>query len=278
MAETKAYYPRKMMASLVFGWLFLILVYFFSTNSLLSQLQAPVLISPQSDNTYWMLHIFRIPQWLLQHYGVSLAFDIILTVSCITCIFVPDQRFFTWITVAGVWLLYICYCSAAGKHYAQIGYLLAPIPFLALRNYKFDFLWDGLRYWVCFLYVGAGIFKLYYGGFASPDNMSHILEQMNADWFIFNSKGMQADTIRYLIDHPGISQWLFRLACLADLSLLVGFFTKKFDKWLLFALVIFHLGNLLLLHISFIEQSLIFAPFLPWQRLAIYFHSTHSND
>ena len=278
MAEPLIYYPRKMMASIVFGWLFLILVYFFSTNSLLSQLQSPVLISPQSDNSFWLLHIFRIPQWLLQHYQVALAFDILLTVSCIVCIFVPNQHVFTLITVIGVWLLYICYCSAAGKHYAQIGYLLAPIPFLAIKQYKFDLLWEGLRYWVCFLYASAGVYKLYYGGFAYTYNMSHILQQMNAEWFLFHSKGIQADVIRYLIDHPHLSQWLYRLACLADLSLITGFFTKKFDIWLLFSLLIFHLGNFFLLHISFIEQSLIFVPLLPWHRLAKYFQITTSND
>lgn len=266
------------MASIVFGWLFLILIYFFSTNSLLSQLNAPVLITPESDNTYWLLHIIRIPQWVLQHKSVALAFDILLTVSCIVCIFVPDQRLFTWITIGGVWLLYISFCSAAGKHYAQIGYILAPIPFLAIKPFKFDLLWEGLRYWVCFLYASAGIYKIYYGGFAYPLNMSHILQQMNAEWFIFNSKGLQADTISYLIHHPGISQWLYRLACIADLSLLLGFFTKKWDTWLLLGLVTFHLGNLFLLHIPFIEQSLIFVPFLPWKQLANYLHPTYSND
>lgn len=278
MEETVPYYPRKLMAPIIFGWLFFILVYFFSTNSLLSQLEQPVLIDPESDNTYWILHFLRIPQWFLQHYGVALAFDILLTVSCIICIFVPDQRFFTWVTVVGVWILYICFCSAAGKHYAQIGYLLAPIPFLALNKVKFDILWEGLRYWVCFLYVSAGLYKIYYGGFAYTLNMSHILQQMNAEWFLFNTTGLQADIINYLILHPGISQWFYRLATLVDLSLVIGFFTKRIDKWLFLSLLSFHLGNFFLLHISFIEQSLIFAPLLPWKRWALYFHSTNSND
>lgn len=278
MEATDTYYLRRMMASIIFSWLFLILIYFFSTNSLLSQLQSPVLIDPESDNTFWVFHILRIPQWLLQNYGVSLLFDIVLTISCIISIFVPDQRIFTWITVAGVWLLYICYCSAAGKHYAQIGYLLAPIPFLAIKPLKFDLLWEGLRYWVCFLYVSAGIYKIYYGGFAYQFNMSHILQEMNAEWFLFNNQGFQAKTISYLINHPGISQWLYRFAAMIDLSLFIGFFTKKFDKWLLLGLVLFHLGNFFLLHIGFIEQSLIFAPFLPWRRMATFLQSTNSND
>ncbi|CAN5684866.1 hypothetical protein BH11BAC3_BH11BAC3_17680 [soil metagenome] len=276
--STQLYYPRQLMAPIIFIWLFIILIYFFSTNSLLSQLQQPVLISPQSDNSFWLLHILRLPQWILEHRGMALAFDIILTSSCIICIFVPDQRIFTWITVIGTWLLYVCYCTAAGKHYAQIGYLVVPISFLALKKEKFSLLWEGIRYWICFLYTCAGLYKLYYGGFAYSLNMSHILQQMNAEWLFFNPTGIQATIIHYLADHQGISQWLYRMAAMIELSLIIGFFTNKFDRLLIIGLFVFHLGNFLLLHIPFVEQSLIFAPFFPWKKWAVNFHTTNGND
>ncbi len=266
------------MARVVFGWLFAVLVYFFFNNSLLSQLQQPVLVYPGSDNTFWLLHILDVPQFLLYHYTAALAFDILLTCSCIICVVLPQQRLFTWISIIGVWILYIAYCSAAGKHYAQIGYLLAPIPFLALRAQKFDLLWNLFRYWVCFLYVSAGLYKLYYGGFGYEQNMSHILVQENAEWFIFNKTGLQHTVIDWLIQHPGFSQWLYRGAVLTDLALITGFFTRRFDKWLLAGLLAFHLGNLFLLHISFVEQSLIFSPFLPWQQWAERLQINNSDD
>ena len=266
------------MARLVFSWLFLILVYFFINNSLLSQLQQPPLIYPGSDNSFWLVHILHIPQFLLHHYWAALTFDVVLTCSCIICIIVPQQRLFTWITVTGVWLLYFCYCSSAGTHYAQIGYLLAPLPFLALGAVKFDILWNLLRYWICFLYLSAGLYKIFYGGFGFSGNMSNILLQTNAEWFVFYKEGIRFDLYHYLIQHPGISQWFYRLATVVDLACIIGFFTKKFDKWLLAGLLFFHIGNLLLLHISFVEQSLIFAPFLPWHKWANYFQTNKTDD
>lgn len=256
------------MARVIFGWLFIILVYFFFTNSLLSQLQQPVLIYAGSDNTFWLLHILNIPQFLMQHYWAALCFDVILTCSCIICIIIPQQRCFTWITVAAVWILYIAFCSAAGKHYAQIGYLLTPIPFIVLKPQKFDLLWNLFRYWVCFLYFSAGLYKIYYGGFGYGNNMSNILLQDNAEWFVFNTKGPSYQGISYLVEHPAISQWFYRITAFFDLAMLTGFFTKRFDKWLLTVLLFFHIGNFFLLHISFVEQSLIFAAFLPWQNWA----------
>lgn len=256
------------MARAVFSWLFLILLYFFFNHSLVSQMQQPVLIYPGSDNTFWLFHILNIPQFLMHHYWAALAFDILLTCSCIVCIVIPQQRIFTWITIAGIWILYIVFCSAAGKHYAQIGYLLAPLPFLALGKIKFDLLWNLFRYWVCFLYVYAGLSKIYYGGFGYADNMSHILQQDNAEWFVFNTEGILYNVIHYLSENPAVSQWFYRIAAFFDLLLLIGFFTKRYDKWLLAGLLCFHIGNFFLLHISFVEQSLIFAAFLPWQKWA----------
>lgn len=278
MTASLPYYDRSFMARVVFAWLFGVLVYFFSIHSLLSQLQEPVMIYPGSDNTFWFFHALHIPQFLLHHHSIALAFDVLLTCSCLICVFVPDQRLFTWITVAGVWLLYITYCSAAGKHYAQIGFLLAPIPFIALPQKKFTLLWECFRYWVCFLYFSAGVYKIYYGGFTAHDNMSNILMQMEGDWFLFHKGGLQADTILFLIKHPEWSQWFYRLVVVIDLALIIGFFTRKYDHWLLIALVSFHAGNLFFLHIPFVEQSLIFAPFLPWHRWSRSFKSTTDND
>ncbi|MBL0056643.1 MAG: hypothetical protein IPP31_10750 [Chitinophagaceae bacterium] len=255
----------------------MILVYFFYNHNLLSQLQKPPLIYPGSDNSFWLLHMTGLPQFLLRHHMAALLFDIGLTCSCLICIFIPQQRFFSGLTVIGVWILYICFCSAAGKHYAQIGYLLAPLPFLVIKPGRFDLLWDLFRYWVCFLYVSAGLYKIWYGGFTFEGNMSQILLQGNADWFIFNRSGLQYDLIRYLIGHESIAQALFWLATLSELALVIGFFTRRFDRWLLAGLVAFHLVNLLLLHISFVEQSLIFAPFLPWHKWAGSFQTNHTD-
>ncbi len=278
MTANAPYYPRSFMARAIFTWLFLVLVYFMVNHTLLSQMQQPVLVAPGSDNTFWLLHILNIPQFLLRHHWAALSFDIVLTTACLICVFVPAQRWFTWITVIGVWILYICYCSAAGKHYAQIGYLLPPLAFLALAPVKFDMAWQLVRYWVCFLYVSAGLYKLYYGGFTTGGHMANILAETNAGWFMHHTDGMQAGTIRYLAEHPALSQWLYRLTTLVDLSLLAGFFTRRFDGWLVSGLIIFHTANFFLLHISFIEQSLIFAPFLPWVKWATYIQSKKGND
>ncbi len=267
MKDVLTYEQRELRARIVFAWLFLILVYFFLTHTLASQLERPATIYPGSDNSFWLLHLLNVPQYVMSHTVPALLFDIVLTCGCIICFIVPGQRFFTRIVVCLIWLLYVIYSSAAGKHYAQIGYLIPPVAFLAYSPERFTLLWKAVRYWICFLYVSAGFYKIYYGGFTTPANMQHILEQMNAEWLLFNREGLQYSCIRYLLDHPQTAQVLFMLATCCDLLLLVGFFTTRYDRLLLWALVLFHCANYFLLHISFVEQSLIFAPFLPWRKI-----------
>jgi hypothetical protein len=257
---------RNFRMRIIFSWLFLILVHFWRTQSLPGQLAGAPLVFPESDNSYWVYLLSGWHNLLIHHAWVGMAFDVLVTSSCLICILVPEQRLFTWITVLGSWIIYLAFCTVAGKHYAQIGFLLMPMAFLALQPARFSLTWDLVRYWICILYGTAGLYKIYYGGFAASDNLSPILMQMNADWFHFHPTGVQASVLRYLIDQPDIAQLFYRLTVLVDLLAWVGLFTRKADRWILLGLLSFHLANWGLNHISFVEQSLIFAPFLPWER------------
>jgi hypothetical protein len=269
---------RDLRARIIFGWLALVLIYFFYAHSMLSQLASPVLIFPSSDNVFWFIHLLRIPQFLLSNYWVAMCFDLILFTSVLgSCIF-PRKTWLNWIAVVGIWVYYYTYSTAAGKHYAQIGYFITPVAFLAASANKFNLLWNAVRYWVCFLYTCAGIYKIYYGGFGFDENMSNILMQMNGEWLLLHPHDLRSSCIQWLIQHPGIAQQFFRSVVLIDFVLIIGFFTKKFDHWLLVGLLLFHIGNYFLLHISFIEQSLIFAPLLPWHRIDKYFQTDNRHD
>lgn len=266
------------MARVVFAWLFAVLVFFFFNNSLLSQLQQPVSDLPAGADTFNLLHILHLPQYLLHHYRAALAFDILLTCSCIICVIIPQQRLFTLISIAGVWILYIAYCSIPGDHYAQVGYLLAPLPFLALKDKTFSLYWNLFRYGVCLLYVSIGVYKIYYAGAAHTGEVVHILLKENAGWLMFTEAVPHLQSTDCLLQVPEFLPWYYRVSVVIDLLPVLGFFTKKFDKWLLAALVLFQLVNLLLLNTAFVGQSLIFAAFLPWQQWAERLQINNSDD
>lgn len=266
------------MARVIFAWLFAILVFFFFKNSLLSQLQQPAPDLQAGTDTFSLLHILYLPEYLLHHYRAALGFDILLTCSCIICVIIPQQRLFTFISIAGVWILFCAYCSVPGEHYVQTGYLLAPLPFLALKDRKFSLYWNLFRYGVCLLYVSVGVYKIYFAGAGHIDQLAHILLKENAGWLLFTEATPHLQATDCLLQVPEFLPWYFRASIVIDLLLVLGFFTKKFDKWLLAALVLFQLVNLLLLNTSIVGQSLIFAAFLPWQQWAKRLQINNSDD
>ncbi len=230
------WYSRELAARLVFGWLFVVLLYFFFTQGLATRLQQAGLVSERMG--------------LLQHYPAALGFDILLTCSCIICFIIPQQRFFTWLTLAGMIILHILYAAALQRNPAQAAYLITLLPFLALTDENFTRLWSLFRYLVCLLYAAAGTWLIIY--ILMPNNGADA-----AGWFVFN---------RFPLPVGGDTGMLvYRAGIFISLLMVTGVFSKRFDLWLLAAGLVFYLVNLLLLHIPFVEQTLIFAAFLPWR-------------
>src|SRR6476646_9258011 len=83
--------PREFMARVIYGWILLMLIYFYLNNSLVHQWHQPPLILPEADNVYWLLHILNIPQFI---YGSSITaylFDGIMICSTVLFILFPRR-------------------------------------------------------------------------------------------------------------------------------------------------------------------------------------------
>ncbi|MFL5741804.1 MAG: hypothetical protein ACJ75B_16395 [Flavisolibacter sp.] len=251
------------MARAVYGYLLLTLIYFYFTNSLVSQWGQPVLIYVETDNVYWLLHMLDIPQWILRSKTVSSAFDLLMFASVVLFLIYPNKRIFCLVSLICLWLFQIMYSSANGHIYHEVGYLIVPIPFLFRDKLKFYFCWELIRYWIIFLFTCSGLYKIYYKGFFKTMNLSLVMR----GHFVYSR---QRKLVLYLIEHPAVSQLLYKAATFLQLICGVGFFTHKRDKWILAALLAFNLGNLYLLNISFIPNGLVIAPFLPWNRIYLW--------
>jgi len=254
--------PRHLMARLIYGWLLLLLVYFYFTNSLVHQWEQPVLIYPEADNTYWILHMLNIPQGIMQNKVVSIVFDLVFIASVLLFLLYPDVTLFCLISIICLWLFHIMYSSSNGHHYHHAGFLIVPIAFLFRDKLKFYFTWELVRYWILFLFACSGLYKIYYGGFFQQTNMSLILRQ-----HYIPADTVKSHMVLYLIEHPKISQPLYQGAALLQLSCIIGFFTHKLDWLLLLVILIFNLSNIFIMTIPFWDNSLMLAPFIPWEKI-----------
>lgn len=263
-------YPRKFMARVVFGWLLLLLLQFFLQNSLMHQWQQPILIYPEADNVYWILHMLYIPQFIMQNAIAASCFDFVLIFSTILFFIFPEKVIFAWISVLCFWMLQICFGSSAGHHYGHVGFLLVPICFLAKNNSKFSLLWQLVRYWILFLFVCAGVYKFYYGGFFQISNMASILKANNNH----DLNGWYGNQILYLINHPSTAQLFYQAAAIIQVSFIIGFITRRFDFLIVILLFLFFLFDFLLLHISFWENFIALSVFLQWEKISAFLERT----
>lgn len=261
MENNEALYPRKFLARICFGWLFLTLIYFYASHSLVHQWEQPILIYPEADNTYWLLHMLNIPQWIMQSKTWSLVFDLLMIASTFLFFLFPEKILWAIISILTLWLFQVMYGSSNGHHYHHIGYLLIPLPFIFRNPVRFSLSWQIVRYWILFLFFCSGLYKLYYGGFFEPYNMSRILMQGNVADENFKSR-----VILSLIEHPQAAQLLYQLATLLQLCCLLGFISRKYDRLIFWLLLVFNLSNYFLMNFPFWENSLVLAPFLGFEQ------------
>jgi hypothetical protein len=257
--------PRQFMARVIYGWILIMLVYFYLHNSLVHQWHQPPLILPEADNVYWMLHILHIPEFI---YGSNLTarlFDGIMISTTLLFFFFPNRIIFCVVSLLCFWLFQIMFGTTAGHHYAHVGYLIVPLPFLFRNNERFTLTWQLIRYWILFLFVCAGLYKFYYEGFFHTVNMSSLMRTY------FDEQSLRGQILIYISAHPAFAQIFYQLAAILETICIVGFFTRRWDIWLALGLLLFNLGNLFIMGIPFWENSFVIAVLLPWNNIYQYF-------
>ena len=257
--------PRQFMARVIYGWILIMLCYFYLHNSLVHQWHQPPLILPEADNVYWLLHILYIPQFIVGSKITACVFDGIMIGSTLLFFIFPRQIIFCAISIVCFWLFQIMFGTTAGHHYAHVGYLIVPIPFLFLNKERFSLTWQLIRYWILFLFVCAGLYKFYYGGFFHTVNMSSLMRTY------FDEQSFRGQMLIYISAHPAFAQIFYQIATILETICIVGFFTRRFDIWLAIGLLLFNLGNLFIMGIPFWENSFVICVLLPWNRIYQYF-------
>lgn len=265
MNITERDYPRPLLLFIVLGWLLVIFANRVCSDVMLYQLQQPVLIFPQIDNTYWIFHYLRIPEILSQQPGASI-FDILIFVLIGLCLFFPKTIIFPILLSVFAWTYFISFNTFAGHHYSQTGLLFILLPFIAVKTKNFNLLFEAVRYYCCFLYASSGLYKLFRGAIVNEEQMSSILMNDTLLKSYYDPNSFASEATVWLIQHTGFSQCLFIAATILELLFIIGFFTKKYDLILLTGIILFHAGNYFLLGMPFLEQGIIFLALVPKEK------------
>lgn len=234
---------RRRIARIVFFLILLSLGWSFFSDTLLHQLQRPVIRFPYVDLTYWGMHWLGIPQFLTGNYWVALLFDLALFTSCILSFWAPEKRLYVW-AVMVLYFIYFITFNTYGTHHTnhKIGFLLIAIPFTAIDYKSFNYLWQGLRYFSLFAMADAFLWKFFRLAWLHTDQGLLIMKKNAAAILYFEPGSWLAALYRWLLQHPGLVNAGYLAGVVMEGLFIIGFFTRKYDNYLFALSVVLTLG------------------------------------
>ena len=219
----------------------------------------PFIFQTRFDGITWLFMQTRIHQFLLHQQGGFLLMDIFFY-SMPLIYFRVYKKFRKYIGLAGFIMLVInwFYVQAytlypTNSIEGHVGWLLFPLLFMMRGLESFYYVFQGLRYFFLYFFVSAGFWKIYEGGLFNVGQMSNLLLYQHKEQLVSSPGHWYTDFIYWLVRNPVISYILFLLSTLMELGFLAGFFTKKFDRWLIRFFLLFIVADLLVMKINYFE-------------------------
>ena len=225
------------------------------TQQLLTNLQ-PVFFTNTLDASAFVFRLTGIQQAILNYKWVQILLDCcFLVLPFLICIFAYYNRslmFWTaLVTVLFNCLFAIFYTSVS---YMTIGmyqaWTLIPI-ILCCKTFKgFYFNLHSVRIIILFILFSAAIWKIYRGGIFNNSEMSSILLKQHTNYLVSDPENAYSKFIFFFIKNISFAYVVYILGFLAELVFAVGFFTKKWDRYLMIILILFALFDYVFMQIN----------------------------
>ncbi|CAN5199798.1 hypothetical protein BH11BAC6_BH11BAC6_07630 [soil metagenome] len=223
-------------------------------------------IYTRQDLFTWLFMQTGLHQWLLNNTTGFLVFDIAFysmpLILLITNYYKKSVAPIIAVTMLIInWSYIQCYTLyPINSIESYVAWLLFPVVFIPKKEKTFLSLYEGLRYFLLFFFASAAIWKFVQGGIFYGNEMSGILLYQH-NQLLTNSPGYwQAAFILYLIQHPGLSYCIYLSLTILELLFIIGFFTKKYDRMLVMAFILFLIGDYIIMRIPYFEITALFIP------------------
>lgn len=225
------------------------LVFLFSGTGFYS-LAANTFFSLPADPLYWLFYITGIPQFIIAHTWAGLLADALIVFFFVLVIFNPGKA--GW--ARGLFFLLILYYLTLTGYLAhrnyQVGFFVVLVPLLFHKNVNRRFGFEAIRYFLLFFYFSAALLKLRNHAFQDIAHFSEMVSGQFAPYYLEANTGWRTGLNLYLAGHPQAGYSLYLLSFLLEIITVFGFFTRRFDKWIATALLVFHAGDWIVMDIA----------------------------
>ncbi|MBK7883147.1 MAG: hypothetical protein IPJ81_04590 [Chitinophagaceae bacterium] len=263
---------RTHFARYTYGFALLIIIYRFFSFALVHQLQTPVLFENSLDYTYWLFHYLKIPQLLLYNKTTSILFDTWLFLSTLYC-FIYAARYKLIVLLNAIsWSCYAIFYNSFSCHhnYTIIGVMILPYAFMVKNEIKFNLVWGFYRDLNLYILADAFIFKAFINKNIFYTRIGSEIIKPNQSIYLLQTPGTWLTKIySFFIQHPHLAYTGFILMVFMQMLCLIGFFTKKYDKYLFYIVIIFHVINYFFVDVMFLELLILNVTLLHKKNTAI---------
>ncbi len=246
---------RKLIGRLVFGYMLLFLCFRFILNATTSRLLGPPLKALNFDFTYWAFELLDMPGLFIYNQTGAILLDVLLFLFCILCILYPLRNIFA-VLFGSLFLLYfLTYNTYIVHHTHQLTvFLLVSVPFFCRKHKRWNMLWEGMRYYICYLYVMSFVWKVFIGNsfFFWEQGVSSV--KLNLIEYMYHFPSTTTTIYSYLISHPYLLNSGHIMIVLLEGIMVIGFFTRKYDRLLMIIPIIIHVVTYFASDVFFIEM------------------------
>ena len=248
---------------IVFGVILIDLIFAGFSNTLVHQLHSPVLKFPYLDPVFWLMHLLRIPELITSYLFLAWFWDIVLFAASIGIIIFPRKKWMIGVFIIFYFVYFIIFNSYGAHHtHSLIPFLITPIAFLFSKK-SFSFAWQGLRYFFLFSYSVAFLWKFFRFSWLQSNQGILIIKKNLTPYLYFNPHTFLADIYFWFLQHPSFVQAFYLSGFILEGVFIVGFFTKKFDRFLFVISLLLPFGFWFMADALFYEMMILSLTLLP---------------
>ena len=255
---------RIILTRLVTGCLLFLLTLRLLEHATLSGLGTPTLFTVDLDLFYWLYKDSGLPDWLMQHRAAAVAFDVSLLGSGVLAFLFPLNRKMILVFAVLLFLYTMTFLLFATEHLGQMdGFMLVLWPFLVAGDRRFTLAWEGMRYLTCLIYFLAFLWKTVWGNsfYYLHQGVTTVRSNL-ADYLSLNPGTTMTAIYEWFLRHPWLLNAGEKGVVLIEGIMVVGLFTKRYDRYLIWGPVIIHGVTYFFSDVFFIELLVLDLSFL----------------
>jgi hypothetical protein len=198
-----------------------------------------------------------LPKYLIAHPALFLYMDVLLilipTILILYSLITKSKS----LIIGFIFSIYLLFYLLLQNIFLQIhlesyvAYILLSLLFMIRSEVKMAVIIKLARLLFLYVFVSAAFWKILRGSVFYSDHMQNLLIGQHAMYLSNHCNAYLCDLYTFLIAHKNIAQCFYVLATILELSFVIGFFTKKYDLYLLALAILFFAADHIIMLIPY---------------------------